>query len=947
MPLAINDAIRTCETEMCSALKNIASESCRRTHELDTFLRETSKAHAFCQREIDNVVSYMRVSNVLAAGPVITRKFILFWGHPMMAFGLRRARNSAVSRAVVSVLLVAAFGLAACDRENKETTPSAASRTPAASAIHPEIWPKLPRPAFDDSAFASRLEELLKSLSVEEKVGQVMQGDINSVTPDDVRKYRLGSVLNGGNSGPYGNDFAPAKDWLALADAYYEASMDTSKGGHAIPIIWGVDAVHGNNNIVGATIFPHNIGLGAARNPELIRRIGEITAIETRVTGQEWTFAPTLAVVQDARWGRTYESYSERPEIVHEYAKAMVIGLQGEVGSPDFLKGNHVMTTAKHYVGDGGTFQGRDQGDNRATEEELRDIHSAGYMAAIPAGAQSVMASFSGWQGVKVTGHKGLLTDVLKTRFGFDGILVSDWNAHGQVEGCTNASCAASINAGLDMYMAPDSWKDLYESTVAQVKSGVIPMERLDDAVRRILRVKLRAGLFEAGKPSSRHLAGQFKLLGAPEHRAVARQAVRESLVLLKNSKKVLPLKPSMKVLVAGDGADNFAKQNGGWSLTWQGTGVTNAQFPNGDTVFAGIRAAVNAGGGKATLSPKGSYTSKPDVAIVVFGEDPYAEFQGDVTTLEYRPGNKSDLDLLKKLRADNIPVVSVFISGRPMWVNPELNASDAFVAAWLPGTEGGGIADVLFAKRDGSVNHDFRGKLSFAWPSTPDQVTATRGDAQPLFAYGFGLNYQSDGELAALPEDVPGLGKGGDASHYFSSGRPTDGWRTTAGEADGKRAELTAAIGSTSSGALKITGVDLAAQEDARQLTWSGSAPASWAIERDEPIDLQREANGQLSISFDVRLDAPPKGKVTLAMECAASGNQPCRGEVQVDEQLRGAPVGQWHQAKILLSCFQQKGASMQSITAPLVISSTDALQLSVANVKLDTGLVGVTPCP
>jgi beta-glucosidase len=860
----------------------------------------------------------------------------------MMDLWLRRARNCAASGTVVALGLT----LSACDSGRKSETP-ATDVMPAAAVVHPEIWPKLQRPAFDDSQIEERIEALLKTLSVEEKVGQIIQADIGSVTPEDVRKYRLGSVLNGGNSGPNGNDLAPAPEWLALADQFHEASMDTSNGGHAIPIIWGVDAVHGNNNIIGATIFPHNIGLGAARDPQLIHRIGEITAQEVRVTGQEWTFAPTLAVVQDARWGRTYESYSERPEIVHEYAAAMVTGLQGEPGKPDFLKGAHVITTAKHYLGDGGTFEGRDQGDNRASEEVLRDIHAAGYTAAIEAGAQSVMASFSSWNGVKVHGHKGLLTDVLKDRFGFDGILVSDWNAHGQVEGCTVTDCAKAVNAGLDMYMAPDSWKGLYENTLREAKSGEIPMQRLDDAVRRILRVKFRSGAFEAGKPSSRQYAGQYKLLGAPEHRAVARQAVRESLVLLKNANHVLPLKPSMNVLVAGDGADNIPKQSGGWTLTWQGTGVTNEQFPNGESIYAGIRTAVLAGGGRATLSPSGSYKSKPDVAIVVFGEDPYAEFQGDIDTLEYKPGNKSDLELLRKLKAAKIPVVSVFISGRPMWVNPELNASDAFVAAWLPGTEGGGIADVLFAKRDGSVNYDFKGKLSFAWPRTPTQVAANRGDEPPLFDYSFGLTYNDDGNLAALPEEVADAQKSSSAREYFSGGRAASGWQVMAGEGDAPRQELPGATGATSNGVLKVTGVDRSAQEDARLLTWSGSGPATFAIQRSDPVDLQRETNGQLTLVFDYRVDAAPTDQVTLAVECASAGTAPCRGAIAVDKQLKAAPRGQWQQSSIPLRCFQDHGASMQTVTAPVAITTAGSLQLAIANVKLDNGSPNALTCP
>ncbi|HWK50304.1 MAG TPA: glycoside hydrolase family 3 protein, partial [Steroidobacter sp.] len=503
--------------------------------------------------------------------------------------------------AIVATLL--AVTLAGCSKQEATTGETQPSRITTASNVHPEIWPQVSLPALDDTALEPRLNDLLSSLSVEEKVGQIIQADVGSVTAEDVRKYRLGSVLNGGNSAPGGDDLAPPRVWLAAADAFYEASMDTRDGKHAIPIMWGVDAVHGHNNIIGATLFPHNVALGATRNADLMRKIGAITATELRVTGQEWTFAPTIAVAQDVRWGRAYESYSENPMLVREYAHAIVLGLQGDPGKPDFLRGgNHVIATAKHFLADGGTFEGRDQGDARITEEQLRDLHAPGYVAAIGAGVQVVMASFSSWQGKKITGHEGLLTDVLKERMGFDGFIVGDWNAHGQVEGCTTVSCPAAVNAGLDMFMAPDSWKALYDNTLAQVRSGEIPMARLDDAVRRILLVKLRAGLFEAGKPSTRPSGGKFDLLGAPEHRAVARQAVRESLVLLKNANKVLPLKPNMKVLVAGDGADSLPKQNGGWTLTWQGTGITNKQFPKAESIFAGIRSAVTAGGGQATL---------------------------------------------------------------------------------------------------------------------------------------------------------------------------------------------------------------------------------------------------------------------------------------------------------------------------------------------------------
>ncbi|OHE83756.1 MAG: 1,4-beta-D-glucan glucohydrolase, partial [Lysobacterales bacterium RIFOXYA1_FULL_69_10] len=588
--------------------------------------------------------------------------------------------------------------------------------------------PQVAWPLAEDAALEQRIAELMATMTVEEKVGQLVQGDIASLTPEDVRTYRLGSILAGGNSDPGGRYDASPAQWLALADAFYEASMDTSQGGKAIPILFGIDAVHGQSNIVGATLFPHNIGLGATRNPELLRRIGQITALETRATGMEWTFAPTVAVPQDDRWGRTYEGYSESPEVVARYSAAMVEGLQGKVGTPEFLDGRHVIASVKHFLGDGGTTHGKDQGDTRISEAELVRLHAAGYPPAIAAGAQTAMASFNSVNGQKMHGHKAYLTDALKGRMQFGGFVVGDWNGHGQVQGCTNTDCPATINAGLDMAMASDSWKGFYQSTLAAVKAGTISQARLDDAVRRILRVKFRLGLFEAGKPSARAVGGQFALLGAPEHRAVARQAVRQSLVLLKNAGGVLPLSPRQRILVAGDGANDVGKQAGGWTLNWQGTGTTRKDFPNADTIFEGIAQQAKAAGGQAILAIDGQYTQKPDVAVVVFGENPYAEFQGDLQTLLYKPGDDSDLQLIKRLKADGIPVVAVFLSGRPLWVNREINAADAFVAAWLPGSEGAGIADVLLRKADGSVQHDFTGKLSFSWPRTATQYANNVG---------------------------------------------------------------------------------------------------------------------------------------------------------------------------------------------------------------------------
>jgi beta-glucosidase len=806
--------------------------------------------------------------------------------------------------------------------------------------VHPALWPEIPPAIAPNAALEARIGKLLGEMTLEQQVGQLIQADIGSITPDDLLHYPLGSILNGGSSAPGNNEFASPSEWLTLADRFYEASMDASHGPHPIPTMWGTDAVHGHNNLVGATIFPHNVGLGAARDPELIREIGEITAREVRATGMDWTFGPTLAVVRDDRWGRTYESYSEDPQIVREYAGQMVIGLQGRPGSPQFLDSAHVIATAKHFVGDGGTG-GRDQGDNHASEIELRDIHFAGYPPAVSAGVQAVMASFSSWQGIKMHGDRALLTDVLKQRLHFDGLVVGDWNGHGQVPGCTNVSCAAAINAGMDVIMAPDGWKQLYVNTLAQVRSGEISIARIEDADRRILRVKLRAHLLDEDRPSSRSLGGKFELLGSPEHRAVARRAVRESLVLLKNASHLLPLKPQQHVLVAGDGADSISKQSGGWTITWQGTGLTNMNFPHGESIYAGILAAVTGGGGTAELSAAGSFKTRPSVAIVVFGENPYAEFQGDIGSVEYSPGDTSDLELIRRLHGQGVPVVAVFLSGRPLWVNPQINAADAFVAAWLPGTEGGGIADVLFRAPDGSVPHDLHGKLSFSWPLTPQQTAVNRGDrARPLFPYGYGLKDGDKGNLPKLPED------GGTTTSsvtntrvFFAAGQPGSGWRWVAG-VDTRLMDVPSGVGVVEG--VRMSATDRAIQEDARQISWSGKGTASVGLVSRMPINLQRETNGQLSLGFDYKVEHAPTSNVTVEMACGPG----CKGPVDLTRSFTGATAGQWGHVKVPLQCFANAGAHMDAIAQPFGLSSTGQFGLSVANIRLETGTDALISC-
>lgn len=803
-------------------------------------------------------------------------------------------------------------------------------------------WPVLASAVAPDPAVETRIDALLAKMTLEHKVGQLMQPELRQITPEDIQKYHVGAVLNGGGAFPGDNKYARVEDWVALADAYYHASMDDSDGGIAIPIFWGTDAVHGHNNVIGATIFPHNIGLGAMRNPELVRQIGEVTAREIAATGIDWNFAPTLAVVRDDRWGRTYESYSEDPAIVKAYGGKMVEGLQGRANTAEFMAADRVIATAKHYIADGGTLGGVDRGDADITEAELLAIHAPGYFTAIEAGVQTVMASFSSWQGRKMHGHDYLLTDILKNRMGFDGLVVGDWNGHEFVPGCTKVSCPHAINAGLDIFMAPDAdWKELYANTLAQVKSGEISEARLNDAVRRILRVKIRAGLFEKGAPSTRAFAGKQQVIGAPEHRAVARQAVRESLVLLKNKDQLLPLSPKANVLVAGDGADNIGKQSGGWTISWQGTGNTNDDFPGGSSIYQGIAESVAAAGGKATLSVDGEYTEKPDVAIVVFGENPYAEMQGDVKNLAYN--NPDDLALLKKLKAEGIPVVSLFITGRPLWVNRELNASDAFAVIWHPGSEGAGVADVLFTDKAGNIQHDFKGKLSFSWPATPVQSPLNVGEKNytPLFAYGYGLSYQDKDVLGDdLSEEMAEVAVETDKILKIFDNRPLDPWQLII--ADGHN-NTVAVTGSTASLAtISLRAVDRNVQEDSRRLQWNGTGRGSAGFYSQSRTDLVPYLEANAALLVDVKVDERPTADVRLGVFCG----QDCVAEKSITENLQAAPQKEWITLSIALKCLATDRAKMDMILSPFYLVTEGKLDLSLYNLRIEKDVDAAIAC-
>ncbi len=810
----------------------------------------------------------------------------------------------------------------------------------AAAAGDEIAWPHVVSKISTDPVVEKRVDEILRNLSLEQKVGQMVQAEIRHVTPGDVRTYYLGSVLNGGGSFPGNDKHAPVAEWLSLADDFYDASMDRSSGRVPIPVIWGTDAVHGHNNVIGATLFPHNIGLGAARNPDLVEDIGRITAIEVAVTGIDWAFAPTVAVVRDDRWGRTYEGFSEDPEIVREYAGRIVAGLQGAPGNDDFLGRGRVVATAKHFIGDGGTVRGVDQGDNLATEQELLDIHGQGYISALEAGVQTVMVSFNSWHGKKLHGHRYLLTDVLKEKMQFDGFLVSDWNGIGQVEGCSNSSCAAAVNAGIDLFMVPEDWKAFIKNTVSQVKAGTIPEARIDDAVRRILRVKIRAGLFERGRPSSRPLAGESSLLGSAEHRAVARQAVRESLVLLKNRNGLLPLRRNLNVLVAGDGADNISKQTGGWTITWQGTENTNADFPGATSIYDGIREAVEAGRGTVRLDREGNFDTRPDVAIVVFGEDPYAEGQGDRTSLDYSATRPADVALLRKLGSEGIPVVAIFLTGRPLWINPELNAADAFVVAWLPGSEGGGIADVLFRDERGNVNVDFTGKLSFSWPAGADQAEVNRGDTDysPLFPYGYGLTYEDIDTLDdSLPVDrrqtVPG--QSSESEFRLFQGRALPPWQLFVGDSKAWRVPASSSTTTSAAGVVSVTATDRVVQEDARTVSWNGKGDGQVYLQAEIPQDLSSYLSRESAIVLELKVDQPPTKKVTLRMDCG----YPCGAQGDLTDLMKKLPTGVWVPISIDLQCFGAQGADFSRIDTPFLLLTRGKLAVSFADVRIVPG--------
>jgi beta-glucosidase len=581
------------------------------------------------------------------------------------------------------------------------------------------------------SSYDAQVKELLSKMTLEEKIGQMIQADQEHLQdPVDIEKYCLGSLLSGGNSDPKAGNSLQA--WTDMYDGYQQHALNTRLG---IPILYGVDAVHGHSNVIGAVIFPHNIGLGCTRNPELVKKIARITAVEMRATGVQWTFAPCVTVPRDERWGRTYEGFSEDPELVKILGEASIRGLQGDLGNP-----LSVLACAKHYVGDGGTtaVAGRrrgirlDQGDTQIDEQTLRQIHLPPYVAAVKAGVGTIMPSYSSWNGLKCSASHRLLTEIIKEELGFEGFLISDYRAIDQLDRDYKKAIGISINAGMDMGMIPSKYKEFSTYLKELVEEGVVPMSRIDDAVTRILRVKCAMGLLDKDRSplADRSLQKKF---GSDEHRQVAREAVRQSLVLLKNEDKVLPISKRLsRVHVAGKNADNLGNQCGGWTIDWQGR--SGQVTTGGTTILTAIKNTVSENT-EATFSLDGSGAASADIGIVVIGETPYAEGRGDSADLVL---DKADIETVKNVKNSGIPVVVILISGRPLIIKDVLDEADAFIVAWLPGTEGQGVADVIFG------DYKPTGKLSFTWPASIDQVPINLGDDdyEPLFEFGYGLTY-------------------------------------------------------------------------------------------------------------------------------------------------------------------------------------------------------------
>ena len=782
-----------------------------------------------------------------------------------------------------------------------------------------------------------RVDDLINAMTVEEKVAQMFMVEIGSITPKEVSRYKIGAILNGGGSFPYKKKDHAVNDWVRLADEYFSASI-TKNDELYVPIIWGTDAVHGHNNLKGATLFPHNIGLGATHNPKLIEQIGKVTAKQVLLTGLDLTFAPALSVPRDDRWGRTYEGFSEDPALVSEMGTAMMRGIQGDENN--LFSEEHILATVKHFIGDGGTSRGVDKGNAILDEEKLIATHGIAYVEAIKNDAQIVMASFNSWNGIKMHGHKYLLTELLKNKMGFDGFVVGDYNGHMEVPGCSVSNCAESINAGVDMFMVTDAWKDLYTNTMNQVKSGEISEDRVNDAARRILRVKARAGVLDVKKPSGRRYASKEGVLGSNEHRSISRQAVRESLVLLKNNQSVLPIDRSSNILVLGKAAKEIKYMTGGWSMTWQGNENENSDFPGATTILDAIEEELNDSNAVITFAEDIEYeNSKPDVAILVLAEDPYAEYQGTLQNLIFN-STENHLEWLRMLKSDEIPVVTIFLSGRPMWMNREINFSDAFIAAWLPGTEGNGITDLIFMNDE---KYDFTGRLSFSWPKRPDQSTLNFDEKpyDPLFPIGYGLSYQDQKLIGKLDEEFT-ISEDSDFNAPILNGWPRNPLEISFGHQN-LSSRMNSKFSELNDGSVSVEMINRFVQEDAYKIMFSGENNSFWELSTTNFMDWSEEASQSGVLSIDIRiLEADKMNPLVVSSICGDD----CGSSFLIDNKMER---NQWLGIGVDLSCMSKDGLNLSEIIDPLQISSKGSWKFEIGEVKLigGTGGTSIMICP
>ena len=781
------------------------------------------------------------------------------------------------------------------------------------------------------------VSNLIKNMTLEQKVGQIIMPDIDEVTPAEAKAYQLGTFLNGGGKFPNKNKNSSINDWKELSKAYYDASPIVD--GIVVPILWGTDAVHGHNNVIGATIFPHNIGLGSTMNPDLVESIGGAVAKEVLSTGIPWTFAPTIAVPQNDLWGRTYEGYSEDPELVSLLGKAMIDGLQGQ--GDEFLDDNHVLATAKHFLGDGGTKDGVDQGNTIISEQKLKDIHGRPYFDAINSCIQAVMASFNSWNGEKAHGSDYLLNNILRDQMGFRGLVVGDWNGHGQVPGCSKESCPESFNAGVDIFMAPDEWKPLYANTLKQVKEGIISEERLNQAVKNILSVKYLLGMFDGRKPHEY----PFNYIGDALHKDIARQAVRESIVLLKNNNKTLPIQSDKHILVIGNAANKITKHMGGWTITWQGRENNNDEFPNSLSIFDAIKLKAESNGSTIEFSDNALYSKKPDLVIFVFGEDPYAEGDGDRNNLFYQHQDKNFKNYMKEINGQKIPSVSLFISGRPLIVNEELNLSDAFVQLWLPGSAIEGVTDVIFTNNENNISHDFKGKLSYSWPKKSSQYELNFGDESydPLFKYKYGLTYQDNIFIDSIKTE-DSIPASPEITLFVGSAYPS--YREVISYFDANKNEMvyegiSSDIFEHLNSGIVISKFDFKKQDDAKTINFGNqNSFKSWEIASGTTEDLTYMNQG--SIQLIIRPKKISNKKISFNIACSKSqetinstNSNICYQSFDLSKNLKDSTLNTWQVIEIPLTCLQVNNFDLSSITSRASIATKGNWIVDVHSVK------------